>query len=101
MLVYPLAFRSVLAFNRPREAVIRESRDRFRDNSVNLFGYENDNADFNQSRAHVFLFSPEWRSMEVYFGILQELQDEAEHHGIGGPEDGCKGLTRPERCKRD
>jgi hypothetical protein len=100
MLVYPVAFRSVLAFNWPREIVIHEARDRFRDNSVNLFGYENDNADFNQSRAHVFLFSPDWRSMEVYFAILQELQDQAEHRGIGGPEDGCKGLTRPERYKR-
>jgi hypothetical protein len=82
--VYPVAFRSVLAFNWPREIVIHEARDRFRDNSVNLLGYENDNADFNQSRAHVFLFSPDWHSVEGCFVFLRALQDEAEHRGIGG-----------------
>jgi hypothetical protein len=99
--VCPVAFRSVLAFNWPREVVIREARDRFRDNSVDLLGDQNDNPDFNQSRMHVFLFSPDWRSMEGYFAFLRALRDEAEHRGIGWPEDGCKGLTRLERCKRD
>jgi hypothetical protein len=69
--------------------------------SVDLWGYENDNPDFARSRVHVFLFSPDLRSMEGYFAFLRALRDEAERRGIRWPEDGCKGLTRLERCKRD
>ena len=69
--MYPVAFRSVLAFNWPREVVIREARNRFTDNSTNLFGYENDNPNFNQSRVHVFcslLTDVQWKGILHFSG---------------------------------